>query len=60
MKKYILSLAMLTLFSAQAWSESWFKDANIYARMGYSIGGTPCTFTCANKLVAHKSKTKRK
>ena len=31
---------MLTLFSAQAWSESWFKDANIYARMGYSIGGT--------------------
>lgn len=40
MKKYILSLAMLTLFSAQAWSESWFKNANIYARMGYSIGGT--------------------
>lgn len=31
---------MLTLFSAQAWSESWFKNTNVYARVGYSIGGT--------------------
>ena len=40
MKKYILSLAMLTLISAQAWSEGWFQNTNVYARVGYSIGGT--------------------
>ena len=50
---------MLTLFSAQAWSESWFKDANIYARMGYSIGGTapldmPATIRKLNRCHSQK------
>lgn len=40
MKKYIISLALLTLTSAQAWSEGWFQNTNVYARVGYSIGGT--------------------
>lgn len=40
MKKYIISLALLTLTSAQAWSEGWFQNTNVYARLGYSIGGT--------------------
>lgn len=31
---------MLTLTSAQAWSEGWFQNTNVYARIGYSIGGT--------------------
>ena len=40
MKKYIFSIAMLTLFSAQAWSKGWFENTNVYGRLGYSIGGT--------------------
>lgn len=40
MKKYIILLALLTLTSAQAWSEGWFQNTNVYARLGYSIGGT--------------------
>lgn len=40
MKKYIFSIAMLTLFSTQTWSKGWFEDTNVYGRLGYSIGGT--------------------
>lgn len=31
---------MLAMLSAQARSNSWFENTNIYARLGYSIGGT--------------------